>query len=120
MPVACYPEVPSGVQPSRVRFEALPGTEYFIGVDGQDGQTGVIQLNWSLGVPLSIRRQGLYLVFSWPGSFPDFILEESWAVGGPESVVWSPVDVQPVLVDGVYTASRLIPSGYRAYRLRKP
>ena len=87
VPVACNDNGGADGVSSLVRFSAVPGTDYLIGIDGAGGQTGVIQLNWSLGVPLSVQRTGSTLAFGWPASFTGFFLEEGDGVpSGPAPV----------------------------------
>ena len=120
VPVACNDNGGADGVSSLVRFSAVPGTDYLIGIDGAGGQTGVIQLNWSLGVPLSVQRTGSTLAFGWPASFTGFFLEEGDEVpSGPAPVAWSPVAGPPVPVNGTNTISLPLSQTKMFYRLRQ-
>ena len=121
VPVACDDNgAPDGVT-SLVRFPAVPGTDYLIGVDGAGGQTGVIQLNWSLGVPLNVRRTSTTLFLAWLASFTGFVLEEADGLpNGVNPVTWSPVTVPPQLINGANVIPVPLSQARKFYRLRQP
>ena len=122
IPVDCDDNGAPDGRRSLVRFAAVPGTDYLVGVDGVDGETGVINLNWSLGVPLTVRRQGNTLRLSWPASFVGFVLEEASAL--PQTAnptAWPPVSpAVPTVVNGTNTLSLPLPKTTKFYRLRQP
>lgn len=113
--VACDEEDAAGV----VRFPAGPGIDYLIGVDGRSGQTGVIRLNWGLGVPLTIWRKASNLLFSWPASATGFNLQETSSLPA-NPPLWSAVPGQPVSAGGTNTLSVPLPSSRKFYRLQQP
>ena len=118
-PVACDDSGAPDGKTSRVSFTAVPGSEYLIGVDGKGGQTGVIQLNWSLGAPLTARRQGATLRLSWPASFVGFGLEEASSLQGPVS--WAPAGLPiPAAVNGTNSVWIPLSQARKFYRLRQP
>lgn len=44
-------EIPDGITTSRITFEAVVGTTYWIAVDGYSGATGNIMLSWGAAIP---------------------------------------------------------------------
>ena len=121
VPVACDDNGAPDTVRSLVSFSAVPGTDYLIGVDGAGGQTGVIQLNWSLGVPLSVRRNSSTLFLAWPASFTGFVLEEADGLpNGVNPVTWSPVAIPPQLVNGTNVIPLPLSQARKFYRLRQP
>ena len=122
LPVRCDDNGAPDGKSSLVRFAAVPGTDYLIGVDGVGGATGVVNLNWSLGVPLTVRQQGNALILSWPASFAGFAAEEIPAL--PENAppsAWSRVSpAVPRVVNGTNTLSLPLSRTTKFYRLRQP
>ena len=106
---------------SLVRFPSVPGTDYLIGIDGAGGRTGVIQLNWSLGAPLAVRRSSTTLFLAWPASFAGFVLQETDQLpNGANAAAWSAVALAPQLINGTNVVSLPPPQTNKFYRLRQP
>ena len=121
LPVRCDDNGAPDARSSLVRFAAVSGTDYLIGVDGVGGETGVINLNWSLGVPLSVRQQGNALLLSWPASFVGFVLEENSALlENAKPPAWPRSPGVPTVVNGTNTLSLPLSGTTKFYRLRHP
>jgi hypothetical protein len=102
-PVACNDDVLPGLRNSAVTFEAFPGVDYLVVVDGKDGDAGACTLSWISGgaEPLlgEVRFLGL--------SDGHFRLEQeaangAWELGrGNTPDQWTPV-WRTNVTDGVF------------------
>ncbi len=120
-PIASNDDTTSNAQ-SRVTFTPVAGTLYRIAVDGYNGASGLMKLNWSApsnAAPrLSFERAGNQIVLSWPAGQVGFVLESAPALTAPTS--WSVVAPAPVVVNGKFTVSDPIVGLSKYYRLRSP
>jgi hypothetical protein len=121
-PVTSSDDTTTNVQ-SRVSFSAAAATTYRIAVDGYNGVSGGIVLNWAVAgagaaPSLNSARDGSQIVLSWPTSFTGFGLESTLSLtsGAP----WSAVSPSPVVVNGSYTVTNTMSGASKFYRLRKP
>jgi len=109
---------------SHVSFTAVGGTTYRIAVDGYDGNSGIVVLNWQAtfvaGPPplLEIHPNGNQLVLAWPTNSLIYKLESTTNLAA--GVVWSTNLPAPIIVNGKNTVTETVSGARKFYRLRLP
>ena len=95
--------------------------------DDHGVDSGVIAGGWRLnfqtmpGAPtpnLSVARVGGNLLFSWPDTFANYVLETAAALG--PGAVWNPVGATVAQGGGFYTVTVPVGAGNGFYRLHGP
>jgi hypothetical protein len=81
------------------------------------GRTDGFVLKLGLGQHLSVSRSGAELVFSWPASTPELVLEATSSVG--PGAVWERVTAVPVIANQQQTVTLRAEGGARFFRLRE-
>ncbi len=118
-PIASNDDTTSNAQ-SRVSFTPIAGTLYRIAVDGYNGASGLVKLNWAaplnVAPRLSFERAGNQFVLSWPAGQVGFVLESAPALTAPTS--WTVVAPTPAIVNGKFTVNDPIVGISKFYRLR--
>jgi hypothetical protein len=93
--------------------ERAGGVSEFGDVTGFDG----FVLKLRLAQRLSVVRSGSELVFSWPVSTPELVLEATSSVG--PGAVWERVTAVPVITNQQQTVTLRAEDGARFFRLRE-
>jgi hypothetical protein len=120
--IASNDDTATNVQ-SRIDFTAASGTTYRIAVDGYDGDSGMLVLNWNGPSPgtlplLEIHPNGSQLVLAWPTNHAGYKLESATNLAA--GVVWSTNLPSPIIVNGKNTVTDTVSGARKFYRLRQP
>ncbi len=90
---------------------------YLICIAGKHGVSGPVQLNYTTGISLTIRRfPGRALELTWPAGQGNFQLESAPHPG--PSASWQPIGEFPFLIDDRYLVPLPASEFHRCFRLR--
>lgn len=90
---------------------------YLVCIAGKNGANGPVQLNYTAGIALAIRRfPGRALEISWPADQGNFQLEA--APQPSPSAAWQPIGEFPFLIDNRYLVPLPASESHRCFRLR--